>query len=176
LLPLALALLMQATVPARAVDGKRNPLPVLLISGRGFYLFSAFCEVHNVVIQNRAQAFFFYVAAIHGFVTFFKIFCGDFAQLFTAAKKGVFQNFDIVRVQVHCDFHGLLLSVGGGSVTGPRGPRRLIPFCRAGDRLSRAARSAVHFTLDRRSQAWPSRPQAASPLGRGPLKIALHRG
>lgn len=48
-------------------------------------------------------------------------------------------------------------------MTGPRGPRRLIPLCRAGDRLSRAARSAVHFTLDRRSQAWPSRPQAAFP-------------
>lgn len=53
--------------------------------------------------------------------------------------------------------------MGGGSVTGPRGPRRLIPLCRDGDRLSRAAHSAVHFTLDRRSQAWPSRPQAAFP-------------
>lgn len=78
---------MQATASRPAVDGKRNPLPVLLISGRGFLLL---CKVHNVVIQNSTQLFFFYVAAIHSLVAFFKIFRGDFAQLFAAAYKSVF--------------------------------------------------------------------------------------
>lgn len=46
---LGAASLMLCHRPRPAVDGKRNPLPVLLISGRGFLLL---CKVYNVVIQN----------------------------------------------------------------------------------------------------------------------------